>query len=237
MTGPAPMELVCLPFAGAGAAFFRPWRRETPEWLRLTTPQLPGREERFSEEPHRDVRAAVGEILPSLTRTRDGSLAIFGHSLGAVLAYELTCALEDQGVPVAHLVVSGSPDPWRPREDAATGLDDAEFLRRVREFAGYSHPALEHPEMRDLLLPTLRADVAMHEGYVATRRTRLRAPVTALRGASDALVGSDDMATWADITLGPFAMVEVPGGHMYLADAGPSIVRTIADALSQGIPS
>lgn len=161
-------HLVCLPFAGAGASFFTPWQDRAPEGPHVLPVRLPGREQRFVEEPHTDAVRAAAEAHTQVTRQlpEGARVAVFGHSLGAVLGFELAHRLEaEPGVRLDALVVSGAPGPWSGRADRASGLPDAEFLARVRTFAGYAHPALEHPEMRELLLPLLRADVRMHETY------------------------------------------------------------------------
>ncbi|MFM9609655.1 thioesterase II family protein [Streptomyces niveiscabiei] len=222
-------KLICLPYAGAGASFYRPWSGGE---LEIVAPQLPGRERLIDDEPYRDVHAAVDGLLGQLDLD-GGRFALFGHSLGAVLAYELAHRLvELPGVEVAHLFVSGSPEPDLGRERRATGLSDAEFLDRVGEFAGYRHPALEDPEMRELLLPTLRADVEMHENYVRSTSLPLDAPITVFRGVDDELVSREEAASWSKATSRDFGHVEVPGGHMYLTDSGPELVRVIADRLT-----
>ncbi|MFD0165912.1 thioesterase II family protein [Streptomyces decoyicus] len=229
-----PVPVLCLPYAGAGAGFFRKWRQSAPAGLLLEPLQLPGREERTDEEPHRDVARAVHALLPeALDAVRGHSrVAVFGHSLGAILAYELARALEERTeLPVAHVFVSGSPAPERGRAPQAAALDDAEFLARVEELAGYRHPALESAEFRELLLPTLRADVAMHESYRPPSDEPVEAPVTCLRGADDVLVTEQDAREWHTTTSGPFTYAEMPGGHMYLADAAPQVLGLVAATL------
>jgi surfactin synthase thioesterase subunit len=225
----AAVTLVCLPFAGAGASFFRPWAALTGEAIEIVAPQLPGRDRRIDDQPHRDVPAAIEEVLPGLSAHLDPrrSLVLFGHSLGAVLAYELAYRLTSRSDDVAGLVVSGSPGPWTPRERRATGLPDEEFLLRVREFAGYSHEALADREMRQLILPTLRADVEMHESYLPRDDAPLPVPIISLRGREDHLVSSEQAGQWATATSKDFTLVEVPGGHMYLTGGAEPVLRHV----------
>ncbi|WP_327666575.1 MULTISPECIES: thioesterase II family protein [unclassified Streptomyces] len=227
----ATTKLVCLPYAGAGASFYRPWTALAGDALEIVPLQLPGRERLIDEEPYRDVHKAVDGLLPQLReKLGDGDhrVALFGHSLGAVLAYELAHHLvAEPAVELVHLFVSGSPHPGQGRERRATGLSDDDFLARVGEFAGYSHPALDDPEMREMLLPTLRADVEMHEAYVPSTHLPLDAPVTVIRGEDDALVGRDDAASWNKASGSDFEHVEIPGGHMYLTESAPALVRVI----------
>lgn len=227
--------LVCLPFAGAGASFFHPWAALAGAGLRIVAPQPPGREWKLVEEPYRDAAEAAAGLLPEVLEQLGGApeVALFGHSLGAVLAYELAHLLAARdGVRVARLFVSGSPGPWTRRPVRATGLGDAEFLARVGEFAGYSHAALADPEMRELLLPTLRADVEMHENYVPSTDRPLPAPITSLHGRDDALVSAEQAGEWSKATDGAFELVELDGGHMYLTEDTAGLLRVVEDALA-----
>ncbi|GAA5039864.1 surfactin synthase thioesterase subunit [Thermocatellispora tengchongensis] len=226
--------VLCLPFAGAGASFFHPWCRLGVPGVEVVPVQLPGRERRLAEPPYRDVHEAADGLLPGVLASVSGAekVALFGHSLGAVLAYELARRLSAEGaVPVARLFVSGSPGPWTQRERRATGLDDDAFLARVKEFAGYRHEAFDEPEMRELLLPTLRADVEMHENYRPVSREPIAVPVTAIRGGDDTLVTAGDVAQWREATRLDFATAELPGGHMYLTDGARPLLELIAGSL------
>lgn len=206
--------LICLPFSGAGASFFHGWQARPPTGIRVMPVQLPGREDRFIEPPLTDVVRAVDDVQSRLDLPGGARVALFGHSLGAVLAYELAHRLTGH-TQVAGLFVSGSPSPWRGRGERATGLPDAEFVTRVEAFAGYSHPALADEEVRELVLPVLRADVEMHENYCPPPRPPLTVPVTVFRGCHDELVSAQDSAGWREATSGPFETVEFDGGHMY----------------------
>ncbi|WEH12491.1 alpha/beta fold hydrolase [Streptomyces sp. VNUA24] len=236
MTTHDTIKLICLPYAGAGASFYRPWTALAGDALEIVPLQLPGRERLIDEEPYRDVHRAVDGLLGRLREGfgDDGGqrVAVFGHSLGAVLAYELAHRLVDEpGVELLHAFVSGSPEPNQGRELRATGLSDEEFLARVGEFAGYHHPALDDPEMREMILPALRADVEMHENYTPSTGLPLQAPLTVVRGEDDDLVGYDDAESWSKVAGRDFEHVEVPGGHMYLTDAAPALVRLIVSTV------
>ncbi|MEO6084688.1 MAG: alpha/beta fold hydrolase [Umezawaea sp.] len=238
MTGIAePTTLVCLPFAGAGASFYHPWSALAGESLRVLPMQLPGRERRIDDEPYREVGAAVDGLLADLLDQLGDTkrVVLFGHSLGAVLAYELAHRLVAvPGVEVVRLFASGSTEPRTSRPGRATGLSDDEFVARVRQFAGFSDEALDDPEMRELILPTLRADVEMHEGYVPSTAEPLPVPVTALRGADDELVSAGQAAAWRTATSAEFELVELPGGHMYLAGSGRELVELVERTTSCG---
>ncbi|MFF8294321.1 thioesterase II family protein [Streptomyces globisporus] len=230
--------LICLPFAGAGPSFFTPWQKGAPEGLRILPVSLPGREKRFPEPAYDAAAPAVDDAYAQVTAALGGAegdgggsqVVLFGHSMGAVLAYELAHRIERAAGPVrlAALVVSGAPGPWTPRTDRADGLPDEEFAARVRAFAGYDHPALADPEMRELLLPALRADVRLHETYVPSTERPLSVPVLAVRGREDTLVGAAEAAEWGRATTGKLTVAEPAGGHMYLAERPDELLELVA---------
>lgn len=226
------LTLVCLPFAGGGAGFYRAWKEIPTDGFTVLPLQLPGREERFLDEPFTDALEAAGDLAAQADRLigADAPFALFGHSLGAVLAYE--CARELERLRpggLRQVYVSGSPGPWSGRTEGATGLGDDEFLARVQEFAGYRHEALDDPDLREVLLPLLRADVAMHEDYKPASADPIGAGITSLRGADDTLVSAEEARQWQDATSGPFSYRELPGGHMYLADSPEALLRALAE--------
>ncbi|MFJ5779590.1 thioesterase II family protein [Streptomyces sp. NPDC093094] len=221
--------LLCVPFAGAGPSFFHPWREAAGDRWRVVPVSLPGRERRLLETPYRDVsEAARSEIDRIAEDLGEGARTVlFGHSLGAVLAYELAHLLIARGMHVERLVVSGSPGPWTRRERRASGLGDEEFLARVEEFAGFRHEALDHPEMRELILPALQADCEMHENYVPSTGAPLPVPICSLRGDRDGLVTAQEARQWRDSTTSDFGCAEFPGDHMYLVDACREVLDVI----------
>ncbi|MBO0512041.1 thioesterase II family protein [Streptomyces beijiangensis] len=228
--------LLCVPFAGAGPSFFHPWRELAGDRWRVVPVELPGRERRFLETPYRNVVEAARKEADSIAaELGEGTRTVlFGHSLGAVLAYELVPLLSARGVRVERLIVSGSPGPWTQRERRAAGLPDEEFLARVEEFAGFRHEALDHPEMRELILPALQADCEMHEAYVPSSGAPVPVPVCSLRGDCDGLVTADEARQWRDATTGAFRYAEFPGDHMYLVDHGRELLDVIGEESARG---
>ncbi|MEU6925626.1 MULTISPECIES: alpha/beta fold hydrolase [unclassified Streptomyces] len=231
----ASFSLICLPYAGSGAGFYRPWNALRSHGIQVVPLQLPGREELFLDEPYEDVAEAAKALAPKVVDLvgRQAPFGLFGHSLGAVLAYELAREVELLGgTRLSHLFVSGSPGPWDGRAERATGMDDDEFVRRIGEFAGYRHEAFDDPDLRELLLPLLRTDVAMHENYKPASDEPLSVPVTSLRGADDVLVSREQAHGWNASTTGRFTYREVPGSHMYLVDSPQSVLDAVSAELS-----
>ncbi|CRM21895.1 thioesterase [Pseudomonas fluorescens] len=233
------VPLLCFPFAGAGPSVFQPWKALAGERFEVLPVTLPGRERRFVEPAYRSVKAAIEGSLAQVLELLAGrsEVVIFGHSMGAVLAFEMArklCAVTS--VKVVHLVVSGSPGPLCPREAKATGLSDDMFLAQVASFAGYNHPALSNPDMRAMLLPSLRADVELHEGYLPESDQPLPVPVLSIRGVEDDLVTRDQAAQWASATSVGFTALEVEGGHMYLSENPEAVLQAIHTVLAGVTP-
>ncbi|AEV87076.1 putative thioesterase [Actinoplanes sp. SE50] len=223
-----PVPLLCFPPAGAGAGFYHDWRGVRPG-LDVHGVELPGREKRFAEPPLTAMTALVDDLVPGiLDQTADRpEVVFFGHSFGASVAYEVVRALTAAGRTGLTLIVSGAAAPGTGTRPAITGLPDDEFVAGVRRIAGYRHPALDDPELRELLLPALRADVTCQEQYRPAPLPRLAVPVVALRGAADDLVTATDAARWSEVTDGRFIGAELPGGHMYLVDAAPVVLALV----------
>ncbi|MDQ1294539.1 MAG: hypothetical protein QG608_2423 [Actinomycetota bacterium] len=210
--------LLCLPFAGAGPSFFGSWNTRAPE-LDIRPVPLPGRERLIDREPHRDLQEAADDLVEhALMVARDRPVSLFGHCfLGAALSYEIARRLRERGAAVARLFVSASRVPGRPRAYGAERLDDEDFLALVQNITGYQHEAMKIPEVRELLLPTLRADFAMDETYSPRSQEPLDVPITAIRARDDTLVAPSEVAEWSTRTTHPLDLIDVPGGHMYLA--------------------
>ncbi|MGK5543846.1 thioesterase II family protein [Streptomyces sp. URMC 127] len=236
MSSPA---VLCFPPAGAGASFYHSWLGHRED-LRIVPVQLPGRERRMAEPECTDMGTLIGTIVPELLEELDGTapVVVFGHSYGALLAYETVRALSERapGLPLL-LVVSGSTGPRTPRAGRVTGLPDDEFVAGVARIAGYRHPALDEPELRDLLLPTLRTDVALHENYRHDGVTRLGVPVLAVRGSDDDLVSAADLAEWQEVTSASFEQAEIAGGHMYLVDSWAALLDLLGRAAGAAAPA
>ncbi|MEV0266881.1 alpha/beta fold hydrolase [Streptomyces sp. NPDC050617] len=232
--------LVCLPFAGGGASFYRTWQkqyRKQPDSLVILPLQLPGREELFLEEPFRDLSKAADALAPQVIEQTGGHpVVLFGHCLGATLAYEVACRLRNvPAVDLCHLIVSGSPGPWSDRSQLAIGLADDELVDSVQELTGYQHEALANPDLLELLLVALRADIEMHANYRPESVKPLRIPITALRGKDDHLVSASQAAGWRKATTGDFRLRESPGGHMYLVESPEQVMTTATAALAEPV--
>jgi surfactin synthase thioesterase subunit len=229
MTTP-PIRLLCLPFAGGGAGFFRAWQRLDASVVDFIGVQLPGRENLIRQPHPTSVAEAVNAVLPACVErlAAPGPACLFGHSSGAVIAFELARRLDELAPGrVERLFVSGSASPWLGRPGRATGLPDDEFVAAVQDFAGATHPALAEPRLHSVVLPPLRTDVRIHEEYRVPFGTATDTPITAIRGTGDALISAGAAKDWEQATRSDFDYVELPGEHMYLLEQRTALVELV----------
>jgi len=226
------IPLVCLPYAGGGASIYRAWKRSPPPGIEICPLQLPGREGRLREAPHRRVETLVAEILPALRPLSGRPFALFGHSMGALIGYELAHRLSALGSPPAHLFVSASRPPAAPRRlPVVHTLSHRDFVEMLRGMEGTPGPVLEHQELMELLVPTLRADFELCETYAPPDRPPLALPLTAFGGTHDPQVSREDLEGWGRYTEARFEAVSLPAGHFFLDEQAAPILRRIAIGL------
>ncbi|MYS43011.1 alpha/beta fold hydrolase [Streptomyces sp. SID5998] len=225
-------RLLTLPHAGAGAGTYRSWQRFESESLRLRAIQLPGREEEFTSLHYSTFAEAAAGTAERIHAAAGGDpYVLFGHSFGAVLAYEATHHLLASGGPLPrHLVLSGSVSPRR-RGPQWISDDDEEAVADLKRGSGGGLEALDHPELRALLLPTIRADIRLLSSYVPSTLEPLPVPMTVLRGADDTTVPEDEWLDWSAFTSEKFESIEMPGAHMYVTGCVPELWRIIEGVL------
>jgi medium-chain acyl-[acyl-carrier-protein] hydrolase len=231
--GPGRLRLFCLPHAGAGSLAFMGWDRVLSEDVEVVPVRPPGREERFWDPPYTRADSYVRDLGGALVWNLDGPYALFGHSVGALLAYELTRFLVAAGAPApAHLFVSGriAPHLADPRP-VLHRMPDSTLLRELSALGGLPEVAAATPELLDYLLPVLRADLAVNETYRHAEGPRLSVPITALGGAQDPKVTPAELAAWRELTDGPFEQHLFDGGHFFVATQRDRLLATLGRTL------
>jgi medium-chain acyl-[acyl-carrier-protein] hydrolase len=230
----ADVRLFCVPYAGGGASVFRDWGDGLPGSVAVCPVQMPGRETRFREPAFTRLPPLVEALAESLRPHLDRPFAFFGHSLGALVAFELARRLRrDQGIEPVQLFVSGCAAPHtRARGGRLTHtLPAAEFWQEVRRLNGTPAEVFDNEELRELLLPTLRADFALCETYTYAAGSPLTCPVCALGGLGDDAVAARDLDAWRELTTGPFRLRMLPGDHFFLKTARPLLLQALAQEL------
>jgi surfactin synthase thioesterase subunit len=223
----AAARLVCLPHAGGSAPFFLPVAAALSPGIDVVAIQYPGRQDRRTEPPISDMAVLADRVHAVLRRQPEMPVTIFGHSLGAVLGFEVTRRLESDGHGPVRLFASGRRGPSTFRDEKVHLLDDAGILAEVRRMNGTASSVLGDDEMMRAVLPALRADYQAAETYNCPPEITVRAPITALTGDHDPKTTVDEAGAWARHTTGPFDLQIFPGGHFFLTDQADKIIKVL----------
>lgn len=227
------LELFCFPHAGSGASAYRDWPAHMPASVSICAVQLPGRESRFTEPALDSAESVVDALLPALTsRLGRRSFAFFGHSMGALLAFETAMRLQRLNLPgPVRLLVSGCGAPHLPdRGPPLKGLADDAFVAELRRMNGMPREILSNAELLEVLLPVLRADTALCEDYVRDVGPRLACPISAYGGTDDYRVDPAALDAWREHTVSSFTSRMFAGGHFFIRS--PAAMAAVAAELS-----
>jgi surfactin synthase thioesterase subunit len=231
----AEVLLFCFAHAGGGAAFYRPWQTVLGPDIEVCPVVLPGREARRRELPYTRMGELVEPLFDALLSRADRPFALFGHSMGAAVAYEMACRFSVVSVGGPRcLIVSGRQPPHRPaRHPPIHRLPQDEFVARVARLDGTPAEVLRDKELLAAFLPGLRADFELNETYAPAPHPRLVIPVFAFVGDTDPLVEPPDMLAWGEVTTGPFDTRVFSGGHFYVQGARPEVLVAVREAVSR----
>lgn len=231
----ARLRLFCFPYAGGGASAYRGWAAALPSDVEVCPVQLPGRESRLREPAFDRPEPLIQALADALQAHLDLPFAFFGHSMGAMLSFELARELRRRGrsLPL-HLFVSGRRAPQvPPREEDIHDLPEPEFVAKLRELNGTPEEVLQHAELMRLLLPVLRADFAVNETYVLRAEPPLDLGISAFGGLADEEVSREDIAGWKEHARGAFRLRMLPGDHFFLHGSRDLLTEALARELSE----
>jgi surfactin synthase thioesterase subunit len=228
----------CFPYVGGGSSIYRGWSGDESKEVEIIPVELPGRDKRMLEEPFSRLLPLVGALAEALPR--DKPFAFFGHSMGALIAFELACELHRRGSELPFcLFVSGAGAPQVPRRSPPRHvLPDDELVAELRDLGGTPEEVLQDSGMMELFLPTIRADFAIVETYQHAQSNILGCPIIVLRGDEDRETTREDALAWRLQTSSSFRLHTFHGGHFFLHSAKSAILGLISNAISSfGGPS
>jgi medium-chain acyl-[acyl-carrier-protein] hydrolase len=227
-------RLFLFPYAGGSASLFRAWGPLIGDSFELIGIQLPGRERRFTDPLIRRVDVAVDQLVPEFTKCCDLPFSLFGHSNGAILAFEVAGRLEREGARSPDcLIASGkkAPDLVDVRR-SIYDLPDELLVEELRELDGTPVALLNDTSMLEVLLPMLRADFEMTETYRYKPREPLKCPIAAFGGSMDRYISEREIDGWGVHTAGSFTTRSFRGGHFFIHDQQADVVREVCHLLN-----
>jgi medium-chain acyl-[acyl-carrier-protein] hydrolase len=231
--------MFCFPYAGGGASIYRGWGSSLPGDLEVCPVQIPGRESRLREPAFDHLEPMVAAIAEALDPHLGLPFVFFGHSMGAMIAFELARVLRRRGRPQPlHLFVSGRRAPQLPaREEPIHALPEPEFIAKLRELNGTPEEVLQHEELMKLIIPLLRTDFSVNETYEYKEEEPLQAGISAFGGLGDEEVTREDVEAWKEHTRGRFRMRMLPGDHFFINSGKDLILESVSRDLAELSPA
>jgi pyochelin biosynthetic protein PchC len=224
--------VVCFPHAGGSAGFFRPIAAALRPAADVLAVQYPGRLDRLREPPITDAGQLADLIAAALRKNTDQPLVLFGHSMGAIVAFETARRLERSGEsPVLGLCASGREAPERPPLQGVNPHDDSSLLREVARLGGTGAWLLSDPDLQRTFLPAIRADFRLIHSYRYLAGPPLNCPITAMVGDRDPITVVEEAQAWGGHTAGEFRLRVFPGHHFYLTSCRTEVAAEIAGSI------
>jgi medium-chain acyl-[acyl-carrier-protein] hydrolase len=229
----ARVRLFCFPYAGGGGTIFRTWPDQLPATVEVCPIALPGREMRIGERPFDRLLPLAQAIADALDMYQDKPFAFFGHSMGALVSFEVARELRRQSRRApAHLFVAGHRAPHLPdNRPPLHDLPEPAFVDEVRQLNGTPPEVFQHPELLELFLPILRADFAVCETYVYEAEPPLACPISVFGGLQDPRAGREQLEAWRAYTTAEFRLRMLPGDHFFVRIAEPALLSVLNQTL------
>lgn len=233
--GPRRFRLYCFHHAGGNGLNFRQWQGKLSSAIEVCAIQLPGRGQRMAEQPLSDLFEVVKALAPVIAQQSNLPFAFFGHSMGALLAYELAryCQLHALPTPTA-LFVSGSPAPqYRKAPRGLHKLDDDALISELAKYDGTPAEVLQHKELMSMILPIVRTDFAMLDAYQHFPAPLLTMPITVLAGKKDQHTTPEQIDGWAKETSNLCRIQWFEGGHFFIHDESDAVLDCVTADLHE----
>ena len=226
--------MICFPFAGGSASFFRNWQTLLGDQIELLAIELPGRASRISEPFIKGGEELLDQLEKHEELYKGMPFAFFGHSMGAYIAYELARRLEQKNrtLPV-HLFVSGRQAPQaKSRKKILHQLPEEEFVKEIASLNGMPREVLDNAELMELVSPVLRADCELLETWRYVEGDKLKVNITAMYGDEDSSANTDTVKEWASLSSETFNSKKFTGDHFFINTDKKAVIETIKAELN-----
>lgn len=229
----ASCRLFCFPYAGGSSFIYNSWSKTIADNIEIIAIQLPGRANRMTEKPFTNVDPLIEILTEKILPLTSMPFAFFGHSMGAIISYELAVSLmKEANIEPVQLFVSGRSAPHlAAREKITYNLPDAEFVKEIAKLNGTPKEILQNAELLELLFPLLRADFELVETYKFRNHAPLKCPISAFGGSDDEEVSIDDLKAWRRQTVSDFKLNILEGDHFFINHFGNFFTKTISSEL------
>ncbi|MER6050165.1 thioesterase II family protein [Streptomyces sp. NPDC020883] len=231
------VRLVCFPHAGGSATSFLPFVQTLPDQVEVLAVQYPGRQDRRGEPLIGTIEGLVEPLAEVLATHSDRPLVLFGHSMGATVAYEVARVLQQRGAAPAGLVVSGRRAPIVNRPMTVHLYDDDRLLAELRSLEGTDESLLNDPELLQLVLPAIRNDYRAVGTYTHRPGAPLASALTVFTGADDPNVTATEAAAWQAVAEAGAQVRTFPGGHFFLYQQVAEVCGALMDTLAPLLPA
>jgi medium-chain acyl-[acyl-carrier-protein] hydrolase len=229
------LRLFCFPYAGGNAFIYRSWGDQLPSHVELYSIEYPGRGTQLRQPAFTRLSAMIDFLYPGILPLLDKPFAFFGHSMGAMISFELARRLrKEQGLQPKGLFISGRRAPQIETDEPQTyDLPEDEFIDELRRLNGTPREVLEHPELLQLMLPILRVDFEFCQTYSYTPTAPLNCPIFVFGGLQDEDVPRNHLEAWRDQTTSALTLRMFPGDHFFLHANQSLLLRALSTDLYQ----
>jgi medium-chain acyl-[acyl-carrier-protein] hydrolase len=233
------LRLYCFPHAGGGADMFRGWQEWLPEWVQVSLAHLPGHGRGMGEECFRELHPLVSAIASRIELQENIPYVLYGHSMGALISFELARELARRQMPGPELlVVSGRRAPQCPRDEPVShNLPHDQFLAELKRLNGTPREVLENPELMELFIEILRADFQLVETYQCFPGEPLRMPIVVYGGRDDEHLSAQNCQDWQEQTRATATVRMFPGDHFFVRNPCPDFIRAFRTDLLSALRS
>lgn len=229
--------VVCCHYAGGGASVFRGWDKYFPKDVRIVAIQLPGREERFSEEPLLSIGKVIDGLFPEISSllNETASYSIFGHSIGALVGFELARKVRSILLPKVLIISAAGAPQLNFKRELIGHLPDKDFVEKLKIYNGLPESLIENNELLNMFIPMLRADLSILEGYKYKESQPLEFPILALGGSEDPIISAKDIGSWCVQTRQLFTMRIFNGDHFFIKNNQEQVLKYISQTIQENI--